>query len=705
MPEPLNGDGDLTIGAQSGAATPAPDASLQIPEVAITRVIGKGGMGVVYAGRQSYLDRDVAVKVLSSALVDPSFAERFRREAKILAGMTHPNVVACYSAGVTPTSTCYLVMELIDGPSLAQWLKEKGRLPPKEALAITRDVAGALDHAYQAKIIHRDVKPENVLLARRKGSGSDAEFPFVVKLADLGLARSTAEDASIMDLTARGAVLGTPTTMAPEQFEDPNGVDWRADIYGLGCVLFHCLTGRQAFPPQATLAATFTQKLVPKPPDPRELRADLDPQLAAFVMRLLAKRRDDRPQSYAEIVAECDRLVGGGARPAARRSPRLAIGAAALVLAGVATWAIVRPGSGDGGDSGGGTPSPPPAPKAKVALAVVRDGAELGAEEEVVEGTIVELAASIDPKPTDDTPSYAWTSVAPKKWPIADADQARARVELPRGLSDDQFTVQLAVAGATDFETPTATRTIRVARDRRVTDVEKALESPGGIDLPVRFPDGKVTSSFSDGPAHPFLGPGDDYATWSLPRGDWSLSAEFHLLGTGVSEDGAPQPTVGGIRIEFGDSTGVQIRAFNPDLREASDRLWSVTTGDCDGTTSAGSIDLKAKSYPTGSSLTLLPQTMIPLAQQTDEGPDAMQDVLHCDVRWSAREQKFTIDLEQRREQRIGNKWSQLDQPRKHEQWERTRSELDRDPAFLPCRLILWKTHGGICVHELKLGR
>src|SRR5688572_30424987 len=212
-----------TPGPLPGAAVPRPT----IPEVELQAEIGRGGMGVVYRGRQTYLDRHVAVKLLlvDRAAADDEYVRRFQREAKILAGLSHPHIVACYSAGITSDRHPYLVMEFIDGPNLKNWIAEHGPLKPLQALRVVRELAQALGHAHQSGIIHRDVKPENVLLAKREGDTSD--FPFQAKLVDLGLARPQGTG-SDMNLTGTGQVMGTPTTMAPEQFDDPEGVDFRA---------------------------------------------------------------------------------------------------------------------------------------------------------------------------------------------------------------------------------------------------------------------------------------------------------------------------------------------------------------------------------------------------------------------------------------------------------------------------------------------
>src|SRR5262249_31781151 len=153
---------------------------------------------------------------------------------------------ACHTAGTTPSGQSYLVMELVDGPNLLSWIAEHGALAAPAALRLTRQLASALGHAADLGVIHRDVKPQNVLLETPTSTSLDLGFPSVPKLVDLGLARMAHETGN-QGLTSPGAVMGTLATMAPEQFDTPDAVDFRADIYGLGCVLYHMLTGEPAF--------------------------------------------------------------------------------------------------------------------------------------------------------------------------------------------------------------------------------------------------------------------------------------------------------------------------------------------------------------------------------------------------------------------------------------------------------------------------
>lgn len=304
----------------------------EIADVSVGALLGKGGQGVVYRGFQEFLARDVAIKVLHRS-VDRDLA-RFRQEATLLASLQHPNIVACYQAGVGKDEECYMVLEFVDGPDLFGYVRENGALGEAAALSLALDVARGLEHGYEhgSRMIHRDIKPQNILIQERKrkrGPGLRA------KVVDLGLARCLEES---MELTRDGAVMGTPISMAPEQFDCPKEADHRTDMYGLGCVLFYALTGDPAFK-GATLTAIYKQKVDTKTARPHK-DLPISRETKGLLDKMLAPVQGDRPESYQVLIRgirdALDALEPGTPR---RRAPWIlpvGIGAAVLAVAGVA---------------------------------------------------------------------------------------------------------------------------------------------------------------------------------------------------------------------------------------------------------------------------------------------------------------------------------------------------------------------------------
>jgi serine/threonine-protein kinase len=343
-----------------GAPSPSTGEPLPtIPDVALHGEIARGGMGVVYRGRQAFLDRDVAVKLLAPHLQGEQFAARFRREAKILAGIKHPNIVACHTAGTTVTGQSYLVMEFVDGPNLKTWIAEHGALAVPAALRLARQLASALGHAADLGVIHRDVKPENILLESPTSTAIDLAFPYVPKLVDLGLARMTHETGD-QGLTRPGAVMGTMGTMAPEQFDAPDSVDCRADIYGLGCVLYHMLTGEPAFA-STKLTEVVAAKRAATGPDPCARRAAIPAAVGKLVAAMLAPDRDNRPANHRELTARLDeRIAATGSGEAPPLKPAAPATPAAPAPARRKESRLLQTAELDFLVAGGGAPDPGP---------------------------------------------------------------------------------------------------------------------------------------------------------------------------------------------------------------------------------------------------------------------------------------------------------------------------------------------------------
>jgi serine/threonine protein kinase len=266
------------------------------PDLEIQSLIGSGGMGAVYKTRQPRLNRIVALKVLPESLAaDAQFAERFEREAQLLARLNHPGIVTVYDFGQSG-GFFYLLMEYIDGVNLRQAM-QAGRFSPEAALALVPHICEALQYAHGEGVLHRDIKPENILLDTRGR----------LKIADFGIAKMLGEKAGL-PLTASGAVIGTPHYMAPEQFEKPREVDQRADIYSLGVVLYEMLTGEL---PVGRFA-------------PPSEKSRVDPRVDTVVFRALEKERERRFGSAAEVKTSVEQITTGGAGAQTPQMPPIA---------------------------------------------------------------------------------------------------------------------------------------------------------------------------------------------------------------------------------------------------------------------------------------------------------------------------------------------------------------------------------------------
>jgi YVTN family beta-propeller protein len=284
----------------------------------IQSLLGRGGMGVVYLAEQLGPRRLVALKLLSAPVAtSEAFRERFLRESELAAAIDHPNVLPVYDAGETD-GVLWIAMRYVDGTDLAALLTREGPLEPGQALALGGQVAGALDAAHAAGLVHRDVKPANILLAMEEGAVTHAW------LADFGLTRRVG---GARRLTVSGQVLGTIDYVAPEQIEG-GPVDGRADQYSLGCVLFECLTGVVPFRRDSELAVLWAHVNDP-PPRVGEHRPELPAGLDDAIGRALAKAPGDRHPSCGALVAAAQAALTGttpagvprhGRRPSGRKS-------------------------------------------------------------------------------------------------------------------------------------------------------------------------------------------------------------------------------------------------------------------------------------------------------------------------------------------------------------------------------------------------
>jgi eukaryotic-like serine/threonine-protein kinase len=269
----------------------------------IGEILGFGGMSEVHMARDIRLHRDVAVKVLRADLArDPSFYLRFRREAQNAAALNHPAIVAVYDTGEAETPTGplpYIVMEYVDGVTLRDIVHSDGPIPPRQAIEIIADACQALNFSHQHGIIHRDVKPANIMISK---AGA-------VKVMDFGIARALADAGN--SVTQTSAVIGTAQYLSPEQARGET-VDSRSDVYSLGCVLYEILTGEPPFVGDSPVAVAY-QHVREDPVPPSERYEGISPELDAVVLKALAKNPDNRYQTAAEMRTDLIRVHSGQA--------------------------------------------------------------------------------------------------------------------------------------------------------------------------------------------------------------------------------------------------------------------------------------------------------------------------------------------------------------------------------------------------------
>jgi len=278
---------------QASAALQMRGEALVIGDYHILDVIGSGGMGQVYKARHRIMKRLVAIKIMHTARsTNPKLVQRFYREVEAAARLSHPNIVTAYDAGETPGGL-YLAMEYVDGVDLSVILQAVGSLSVNQAVNITLQVARGLDFAHEHNVIHRDVKPGNLLLAR---DGT-------VKILDMGLARFTEEEAAEVSLTMVGPLMGTVEYMAPEHAANAKHADHRSDIYSLGCTMYRLLTGHLPYGGETAVEKVIAQREHPIP-ELRRIADDIPESLQGIFARMVAKTPEERYQSMDECLAD-----------------------------------------------------------------------------------------------------------------------------------------------------------------------------------------------------------------------------------------------------------------------------------------------------------------------------------------------------------------------------------------------------------------
>ncbi|MGE3314547.1 MAG: serine/threonine protein kinase [Planctomycetaceae bacterium] len=271
-----------------------PKKVTQLGDFKLEKKLGQGGMGTVFLATQLSLDRKVALKTLSPEFAKkPDFVQRFLREARSMAKLHHPNVVQVYAAD-SVSGVHYAAIEFIDGQSMQKWMDQLKKLSVGDALFVTLVCAEALHHAHELNMIHRDIKPDNILVTARG----------VVKVADFGLAKALDEDVS---MTQSGTGLGTPLYMAPEQARNAKHVDKRTDIYALGSTLYYFLTGKLPFTGETTLELIIAKEKG-QYPSARKINADVPDRLDLMIGKMLAKDPKHRYADCAEVIRDLQGL-------------------------------------------------------------------------------------------------------------------------------------------------------------------------------------------------------------------------------------------------------------------------------------------------------------------------------------------------------------------------------------------------------------
>jgi eukaryotic-like serine/threonine-protein kinase len=284
--------------------------------------LGRGGMGEVYRAEHKDLQTPVAVKLLNDDISENTeHVQRFFNEARIVSKIKHAGTVKIFDSGFHK-GRAYLIMELLDGESLAGRL-ERGPLPADQAVDIARQIASVLDSTHRQGVIHRDLKPDNIYLVHDDERASGER----VKILDFGIAKLSGSTMANSPKTS--GTMGTPAYMAPEQWSDSSQVDWRADAYSLGCVIFEMVCGRTPFV-VASIPEAYTKHTHAAPPDPRTLAPGLPDNVAELILRLLAKDPADRAVSMGQVTRELEAIAQGKdpsqvareSRPMHAESPR-----------------------------------------------------------------------------------------------------------------------------------------------------------------------------------------------------------------------------------------------------------------------------------------------------------------------------------------------------------------------------------------------
>jgi eukaryotic-like serine/threonine-protein kinase len=278
----------------------------EIGSYTLVSKIGEGGMGAVYLGQHKLLKRKAAVKLLLDEFNgDENVVKRFINEARATSQIIHPGIVRIFDFGKTESGKTYMIMEMLEGETLLQRGRELGRLAIVDAVNIIRQMAEALSVAHGMKVVHRDLKPENVFIVQDPTAPRGER----AKILDFGIAKMLDPSAGGAH-TQTGSILGTPVYMSPEQCCSAPNIDHRADLYTLGCVFFHILCGQPPFNVDG-IGALIGAHMYTQPPIPSTLVASIPPSLDAILLKMLAKKPDDRFANMTELIAALDQVPLG----------------------------------------------------------------------------------------------------------------------------------------------------------------------------------------------------------------------------------------------------------------------------------------------------------------------------------------------------------------------------------------------------------
>lgn len=316
----------------------------------IESVLGEGGMGTVFSATQAFTGRRVAVKVLHDQWAsDQTSVQRFVQEARIVAQLSHPAIAQVLDGGVDSQHGVFVVMERLEGTTLQQWLDEHKRCELDDVRRWLVPVMNALAVAHDSDVLHRDVKPDNIFLARQSDGTT------VAKLLDFGMSKLTAGRDQLVK-TRTGAIVGTPWYMSPEQTRGDTAIDPRADVWSMGVVLYQCLSGVMPFQ-GSSLPSVIAAILTREPTALVELRSDLPPALCDVVMRTMQKNRDERTASMRMLADEVSRAIRVTQESVAAVAFAQTVPSSASVSQAIqAAFAQVQ----------GSTPTPPPTPPAAI---------------------------------------------------------------------------------------------------------------------------------------------------------------------------------------------------------------------------------------------------------------------------------------------------------------------------------------------------